>query len=271
MFKKIGSFFISSLSLTILGLLSILLVVRMFFMPSSMSKLAKTMFNEEVFMAEELDKYIEKDILIDEMGKFLSDYFKYVGGAPGAERPSIDGFVDIIKELVENYEKETGEEIANDADIEEFYNELESSMDALLNESFDEDVRIVFEIIYSQALLIGLIGAFVVCILLNYLIRKDWFIVMRHTGIVACFNGSIFVVCGVLVNYLATRAEEASDVTMIKCFVENFYTVGFISLVISTILIVLSVVLKKKNTDLKSSNNMNNVMNNNMTNNYMGN
>lgn len=263
MLKKIGSFFISSLALTILGLLSILFVVRMFFMPSSMSKLAKTMFNEEVFMAEELDKYIEKDILIDEMGKFLSDYFKYVGGAPGSERPSIEAFVDIIKEMIENYEKETGEEIANDADFEELYNELESSMDALLNESFDEDVRIVFEIIYSQALLIGLIGAFVVCILLNYLIRKDWFIVMRHTGIVACFNGSIFIVCGVLVNYLAATEKEVSDVTMIKCFVDNFYTIGFISLVISVILIVLSIVIKKKNNDLNSSNNINNVMINN--------
>lgn len=271
MLKKIGSFLIGFVAVFIIGLFSILLAVRMFFSPASMAKVGKVMLEEEINWNDEGFEYLDKDLLIDEMGKFMSDYFRYVGGAPGAAKPTTEGFIKVIDEMVEKYEEENNVEVADDNDIQELYDELEYSLDDLVNEPIDEDVKLVFGIVYSQPLFIGLIVAFIGCILLNYLLRKDWFIIMKHTGITFLFNAIIFVACGLLVNsVIEAELEDAADMALASAFSSNFFTVGIVSLVSAVVLIILSIVLKKNSNDFDKNLN-NNMMNSNMNNSNINN
>lgn len=270
MLKKIGSFFINAFMLIFVIVLSCLMIARLFLSGSSMTDLVDVIIEEEGGFIEEITdsdvnsdfgNYINEEEIEKEIGQFVSDYLKYTGGAPGAERPNADGLKRLFEKYIEEYEKDNNVEF-DDTELQEIFNELDEEMDELVNEPVDEDVALVFRIIYSDTLLIGIALVIVGCILINYLLRRDWFIIMRHCGIVITINFIMVMLVGGLLNLASDPTMDAADMALMDVIKNTFNRIGIIGLAIGIVLIVLSILLKKKNNNSNLNPVQNDFMNN---------
>jgi len=264
MLKKMGSFFIGVIMLGLVGILSVLIMARMFLSASSMTDIVKFIMAEEGGIIEsvvdddinyEIVEYINEEEINEELGKFVSDYLKYIGGAPNAKKPSSKGFIKLFEKYIDEYEKDTGNKVDR-SEINEVFDELDEELDEIVNEPVDKDVALVFSIVYSDGLIIGLSSAIVVCFVLDYLLRKNLFIVIRHSGIVFTISSIIILAFGMLLKFVLNTNVEELDIALVNGFVNIFNKVGIVELVVGVLLIVVSVVLNKnKKSESDVSNN----------------
>ena len=272
MLKKIGSFFIGFFMLIFVGVLSVFLGIRLFFEPTSMSVLMEHIVEEEEFWEEmditeeEFNKYIDKDEFSDMLGEFISDYFKYSGGVKGAKKPSLEPFKELIEDFIKDYEKETNTKFDRE-EIDKYLNELEEDMDEeLFGEEPDEDIKIVFNVIYSDTIVIVLIAIILGFIGLDFLLRKNPAIISLHAGIVSGINAFTFYALKLVLGVVDVSDEfEEAALAMIS---NVFNRIGLVSLILAIILIVIFVLLKDKYKE--ENNNNNNQYNQNNMNNYNG-
>lgn len=263
MLRKIGSFLIGLIMAVLIVLLSCLISARIFFLPSSMTSFVELMVGKDEdidFILDDVNSElnIDEKEFVSEMGQFLSDYFRYVGGASGAKKPSTEGFKNLLKKAVDEYEKENNIEMS-DSEFDEIFLEMEESLDELVNESIDEDVKLVFSIIYSDGLLLGFIISIVVCVFLDYLLRKNWLIILSHLGVVLIINFILLFLVRLLINSAIGVDVDVVEKSLIQLVLNIFTRVGFVSLALGVILIVVSKVSKKNNNNMISNNmNLNN-------------
>lgn len=272
MLKKIGSFFIGCFMLIFVGVLSVFLGIRLFFEPTSMTVLMDYVLEEEDFWDEvdieesEFKKYIDEEEFKKELGKFVSDYLKYSGGVKGVEKPSLEPFKELVEDFIKDYEKETNTKFDRE-EIDKYLNELEEDMDEeLFGEEPDEDIKIVFNIIYSDTIVIVLIAIILGFIGLDFLLRKNPAIISLHAGIVSGINAFTFYALKFVVGVVEVSDEvEEAAIVMIS---NIFNRIGLVSLILAIILIVIFVLLKDKYKE--ENNNNNNQYNLNNMNNYNG-
>lgn len=270
MLKKIGSFVISIFILMFVGVLSVFLGIRLFFEPTSMSVLMEHIVEEEEFWEEmditeeEFNKYIDKDEFSDMLGEFISDYLKYSGGVKGVEKPSLEPFKELVEDFIKDYEKETNTKFDRE-EIDKYLNELETDMDEeLFGEAPDEDIKMLFNIIYSDTIVIVLIAIILGFIGLDFLLRKNPAVVALHAGIISSINAFTFYALKLVLGVVDVSDEfEEAALAMIS---NVFNRIGLVSLIIAIILIVIFVLLKDKYKE--ENNNNNNQYNQNNMNNY---
>lgn len=252
--KKFGSFIVNFIMYILLGLVSVLLIARIFLSPYTMGKLVDIMFEEDEgaflnLIDEESDSdffnYVDKDDFNDELGVFLSDYLKYMGCVKDADKPSTDKLKKYFEEYMRGYAADNNVDLSED-DITEFLEAVDYELNDLLEDDFDEDVTLVFNIIYSNKLIGGFVFIVLGCIALNYAIRYDWYIVMRHCGIVAILNALPIVGLGRIILISKESGMGEVEKSMINLLGGNFLLYGIVVLVLGIGLILLSIYFKKK-------------------------
>ena len=271
MLKKIGSFFVSCFMLMFVGVLSVFWGVKLFFEPDSLSVLMDYMLEEEGFWEEmditeeEFNKYVDKEEFSNMLGEFVSDYLKYSGGVKGAEKPSLEHFKKLVEDFIREYEKETNTKFDRE-EIDKYLDDLEEEMDEeLFGDELDEEIKMLFNIIYSDTIVIVLIAIILGFIGLDFLLRKNPAIISLHAGIVSSINAFTFYALKFLLGVVEVSDEfEEAAIVMIS---NIFNRIGLVSLVIAIILIVIFILLKDK---YKEENNNNNQYNQNNMNNYNG-
>lgn len=273
MLKKIGSFFISAFMLMFVGILSVFLGVRLFFEPTSMTILVDYVLEEEDFWDEvdiedeEFNKYVDEEEFKKELGKFISDYFKYSGGVKGAEKPSLEPFREIVEEFMEEYEKVNNGKFDRE-EIDKYLDELEADMDEeLFGEETDEDIKLLFNIIYSDVIVIVLVAIILGFIGLDFLLRKNPAVISLHAGIVSGINAFTFYALKFMLGLVET-SDEFEEIALVM--VSNIFNrIGLVSLILGIILIVIFILLKDKYKE-ENNNINNNQYNQNSMNNYNG-
>lgn len=252
--KTFGSIILGFLMTIFIFIISLFACVRIFLSPQYMTKFVEVMFEEDGGVVElfsedfpELAKYLDEDELNKEFGKFFSDYLKYTLGVPNQELPTLEGMKKLLDEAIDEYVKETGKEFDYDTYNKE-YEEIEASIETELipeTERASEEVVMLFKIIYSDTVMLILIILVIISLLIDYLIRKDIFIILRHAGIVSLVNTFIYGSLGGFILSVETDGAGLENkiislVGQVPCII------AIICLILGIALVVVSIVLRKK-------------------------
>lgn len=259
MFKKMLSGLLNIVILIVIIIVSILIIGRIVLSGSSLTKVIDSSLEVEGGLeefigdseySEELMEIIDEDKLFEELGFLLSDVLKYEVGVTN-EKPDFDGMKNLILKYADEYEEETGVKISSE-EIDELFEDIEMEFDDI-SEEVPQEVSLVFKVLYSNALLYGLIGAVAGCVLLDFVLRKDWSIVSRHSGIVLIINSLILFLLKLFLDTAAKDVSYDDGRVLIDVLLDSVNIVSIVSLVIGIVLIVLSIYLKNK---VKNDNNM---------------
>ena len=252
--KTFGSIVLGFLMSIFIFIISSFACVRIFLSSQYMTRFVELMFEEEggvvaIFEKDfpELAKYLDEDELNKEMGKFFSNYLKYMLGVPNQKLPTLEGMKKILDEAIAEYIKDTGKEFDYDSYNKE-YEKIEASIESELipeSEKPSEEVSMIFKIIYSDTIMVILVLLVIISILINYLIRKDLLIVFRHTGIVSLINAFTFGSLGGFILSVETEGEELAN-KIIDLIGQVPCIISILCIILGITFITLSIVLKKK-------------------------
>lgn len=252
--KVLGSILISFIMTGVLFVISFFMCVRVFLSPYYMTKLVNVWLKNEIGIVEtvseefpELANYLDEEELNEELGEFISDYVKYFLGVPGQEIPTLKGVKEELDEAINKYVSDTGKNFDYDSYNEE-YQKLEDSIKTDLipeSERAPEEVRVVFEVIYSDVVMMVLVVVMIVLLLLNYLISKDFFVVSLCAGIVCLVHSFVYGSLGVgLLTAETDGSFEAKEV--LNVIAEIPLIIAFIGGVIGVLSIGMAILIKNK-------------------------
>lgn len=191
---------------------------------------------------KELNKYIDVDEFSNAFSAYIADYLHYAAVDNG-KQPSSDEMKKIIEDSVSKYEKEN--DVTLDMDIiDEVFDKFDDKMQEARTEVIDNnEVKILFEVIYGNGYLIAL-GISIVCLVLIFLINMNIKTVCLSLGIVAIINGvMIFLMSAGLKIILET---EDSLKTLSNLVSSPFRKYAIISLILGIVLLVVRNFIKEK-------------------------
>lgn len=194
-------------------------------------------------MPDELDGIIDEDKFIDEAINIAVDEFYYKVDSSN-KKPNLDKLEEMIDEAIDKYEKKTGEKIER-PDTSELTEEIDKAFDEAFDEIEKNNLTFVLDIFFKNTLLFITIGIVVACLILIFVIRKDFNVVLFHTGLVSLLTG-FYTGFITLALKLVSKAEEEAAVV----FGNTFHISGIICLafiIVGIASLVLSFVLKKQN------------------------
>lgn len=266
MLRKIGSFFISVFMLIFVGILSVFIGVRLFLQPSSLTLLMSNILEKENFwentdfVDSEFKDYVDVKKINEELGKSVSDYIKYILGIDEQNKPNVDGFRNLIDEYISEYEKDNNVKLDRE-EIDQYINGLEQDLEKdLLQEEVDDELKAIIKVFFSNKLIYILVGVILFSIVLDYLLRKSLAIVSLHTGIVTLINAVTFF--GMGISFKNTNNVDKSFLHVFDLLINICNKIGFVSLVLGVILIVLFIIFRDKkkpdNENMNMSYNYNN-------------
>ena len=257
--KGFASVLLAGIMLVCLIAISGVLMFRVFLSGPSLAKIAKgmveqdetfeisTMFDGAEFnssdlddMMDELDEYISKDQMYEEVGELASQIIRYEIGVID----DIDGssLKETLKEAAKKYEKKTGE----DVDFDELEDNIDDAIKDLkkeLKQSSDvpQDVANFFKVFYSNGILIGCIIVFVVCAILIVVMFKSVTPLLIHLAILGFLHGITNGALGLVMS--AIPAEDESMKFVIGPLKSIFLTTAFICIAVAVISIILIIIL----------------------------
>lgn len=252
--KTFGSIVLGFLMTIFIFIISLFACVRIFLSSQYMTRFVEVMFEEEggvvaLFSEEfpELAKYLDEDEVNKEFGKFFSDFLKYTLGVPNQKLPTLSGMKKLLDKAIAEYIKDTGKEFDYDT-YNEQYERVEASIETELipeTEKAPEEVSMIFKIIYSDTIMLILVLLIAISLLIDYLIRKDLLIVLRHTGIVSLINAFSFGSLGLFI--LSVETDDVGPANKIIDLIGQVpCIISVLCIVLGIVFIVLSIVLKKK-------------------------
>lgn len=181
----------------------------------------------------------------------------------------------VIK-ATEEYADEIGEELPEDfkEQLTEYIDGIGGwSRDELIGD--DEEVLVIFEVVYSNSILITLIAGMALCIVLMFILLGNIKDTLSKAKTPFMVNGILIVLLGSGVSALLKSGElngAPVPLDLISTVTFPFYKIGAISIVISVILIVVSKVLthnksiSNSNDAIENLGNTTYIPNNNITN-----
>lgn len=202
--------------------------------------------NDEINkIMDDMDEYVSKEEMYDEIGDLASQMIRYAAGNIN----HIDGtrLKETLKEAAKKYEKKTGE----DVDLQELDDSIDEAIEELEKEARESEtppeVTSIFNTAYSNGPLIGSAAVFVVCGLLIVVMFKSIKPLLIHLSILGFLHG---ITNGIL--SLAVGAIPIDDDSM-KFVIDPvkglFMKTSLICIAIAVISIILIIVLSviKKN------------------------
>ena len=192
---------------------------------------------------EEFKDVIDTDEFVDEVISIAVDQFYYRAGSEN-KKPDLDKLDELLDEYIDKYEDKTGEKLEK-PDVDELLAEIDDEYDEIFEDIENENLTFVIDIFFKNTLIFIALGVIIVCLVLIFVLRKDFSVVLFHTGLVSLLTGFYTGLVTIALKLAAAAEEELSIV-----FGNTFRISGGICLaffIIGIAGIVLSFVLKKQN------------------------
>lgn len=205
----------------------------------------KDFINEED--SEEIIKYINENEFDEEMGNIISSYFRYTSGISD-KKPDTSRFEEIIQESINKYEKETGKKVDRKR-----INKALDAMDKVLEETtpskIDKRIKIFFNMIYSDTLLIITINIVLILLALIYIVNRSVISVVKSSAIATSIN-TIFLF---VLSFVISSINTETSINAINYSIKLSRNLGICFLILSVILISIIIINNKTNKKNKYS------------------
>ena len=180
----------------------------------------KDFINEED--SEEIIKYINENEFDEEMGNIISSYFRYTSGISD-QKPDTSRFEEIIQESINKYEKETGKKVDR------------------------KRIKIFFNMIYSDTLLIITINLILILLALIYIVNRSVISVVKSSAIATSIN-TIFLF---ILSFVISSINTETSINAIKYSIKLSRNTAIIYLLLSIILITILFINRNNKKILK--------------------
>lgn len=192
---------------------------------------------------------IDEEEVANEMISIAVDEFYYKIDSNN-KKPNLDKLEELIDEAADKYEKKTGKKVDR-PDVSELITELDEEYDEMLEGMESENLTFILDVFFKNTLIFIAIGIIIACLILIFVIRKDFTVVLFHTGLVSLLNGFYTGLITIAFKLLASADEEFGIV-----FGNTFHISGAICMtfiIVGIVSLVASIVLKKQNNTITTT------------------
>lgn len=266
MIKKIIAFFLGVIMFLSILFITIAISTRTILNGTTLQTLVSSELNGEIiddYLINdtlntndfEIDKYIEKEKMNEAISTLLSDYLKYYVGVESNYQASSNKLKDILKEGITKYEKDTGENVDEQA-LDDIINEINEELEKNKPE-IDQNVSQVFQILYSKSIILIPAIIAIICGILIFVLRGRK--ILTHLAITLIINAIISSGLSFLISTIS-QADEISEKILLNIS-NQFSKISIICIVVAIISIIINVIIKK--LEKKEPNIQNQEVNNN--------
>jgi hypothetical protein len=218
---------------------------------------------------------LDEERLQEELVKIVASMLEAMGDPTREQMVDVTSLKEYLREVLNEYEDEMNVTIS-EAELDTLFESFDE-----INETREEwkrefgDIFIIFEVIYSNKLLITLISSIVLCIILMYILLRsipDTLIKVK-TPFAINGVGALLIGYGIASILKSTEMNSGPIPTDLISVVTNpFYKVGIISIATTVVLVIVAKVLKhnksisNSNAALENLGNVNYVSNSNISN-----
>ena len=218
----------------------------------------------------------EEDEVEEIIAKSISQAIRNIGNSEAEYIIDTTEIIEYVTKATEEYADEIGEELPEG--FKEELTEYVNKIGGLSRDEFISDIEeavVVFEVVYSNSILITLIAGMALCIVLMFILLGNVKDTLSKAKTPFMVNGILIVLLGSGVSALLKSGElngAPVPLDLISTVTFPFYKIGAISIVISVILIVVSKVLthnksiSNSNDAIENLGNTTYIPNNNITN-----
>ena len=221
-----------------------------------------------------ISKYFDVKEFKKELVTLVANSLENLGNPKVNELIDTTSFKKYIETSISKYEKETKNNVDDDL-IQELFDNMDEEL-YITKESIGlEEERIIFEVIFSNKIIVTLVAGIVLCIIIMFILLGKIHDTLLKVKTPFLVNGVGAIIVGVAVNNLISgiEVEGTYPLTKVGIIVSTpFFKVAAISIIIGIALIIVAKVLKN-NRSIENSNNaienlgnVNYTPNNNITN-----
>jgi len=257
--KKIISILLSLIILLAITTLSAIYVARTFVSGENLVNLAfATTKQSDIKYSEvisevannnsipNIDEYVNDEEIKESLEEMINDTLKYYSGLPDAEKPSTDKIKEIVKNSLKEYEKDTKKPVdyaSIDKSFAEIDNTIEQEMESL-NTPENENVKKVFNFIYSDKIVTIAIIAIIVSVILIIILERSIKKIISKIIVIAIFNGIGNSLFGVVLEKIFEQENNQALTNILATLKNSFDKIAMISFIIAVIGLIISITLK---------------------------
>ena len=215
----------------------------------------------------DLSAYIDDEELKTNLEDFITNTLKYYSGVKDVAVPSVDALKEQINNSIDKYEEKTGKKINRDQ-VDEAFKNLDTEVAQSIGVTNSEEIKTIFNFIYSNKLVIFLLILIIAIIVIKILMFHSIIELLKSIIVIVMFNSFGNFGFGIALKSLFKTSSEPQIDIILKNITSSFNKIALISLIIaltfSIILIIIKVIKKNKNKKEHLANDSaNNITNNN--------
>lgn len=186
-----------------------------------------------------VSEYFNEKEMQESFNNMITEYLKYYLGVESDYQKYTTDFQNLIEEASEKYTAETGKEI-DEKLIDDYFTEIEESL-VESKPTENPSMTSVFQIIFSNSIMITLIIIIIICGLLIFFLRGRK--ILTHIATVLIFNAIISGLFGKVISFVSD--EDLLSDKLLTTISDNLVNVALVSLIVAIILIITNIIIKK--------------------------
>lgn len=186
-----------------------------------------------------VSEYLNEKEMQESFNNMITEYLKYYLGVESDYQKYTTDFQNLIEEASEKYTAETGKEI-DEKLIDDYFTEIEESL-VESKPTENPSMTSVFQIIFSNSIMITLIIIIIVCGLLIFFLRGRK--ILTHIATVLIFNAIISGLFGKVISFVSD--EDLLSDKLLTTISDNLVNIALVSLIVAIILIITNIIIKK--------------------------
>lgn len=191
---------------------------------------------------KELGEYVDKNEFKEAFTDYVAEYFVYAF-SENNKQPSSEKLKEILTQSLEKYEKDNNVAL-DDNVIDEVFDTFDKEMEESKTEiAADNDVKLLFDFIYSNYYLIAL-GISIVCLFLIFIINMSIKPVLTSLGVVSIISGVFVFLISLGLKVMLETEEEIKALANVVS--SPFKMAAIISIVIGIVLLIFKTYIKDK-------------------------
>lgn len=240
----------------------------------SKQSIAETFIQDIEGVDPKLAEYYDDEELVDELAKMFASVLENLGNPESEYLIDTTSFKEYLKQGIKEYEKDTGTEIGVEI-IDIAFEEINNEVNITREELGLENYAFIFEMIFSNNLLITLVAGIVLCIILIYILlgKIQEALLKVKTPFLVNGIGALIIGTGLRNIILGIKVGGDYPLDKISSIISfPFFKVAFASIFIGILLIIIAKILKhnrsieNSNAALENLGNVNYIPNNNISN-----
>lgn len=186
-----------------------------------------------------VSEYLNEKEMQESFNNMITEYLKYYLGVESDYQKYTTDFQNLIEEASEKYTAETGKEI-DEKLIDDYFTEIEESL-VESKPTENPSMTSVFQIIFSNSIMITLIIIIIICGLLIFFLRGRK--ILTHIATVLIFNAIISGLFGKVISFVSD--EDLLSDKVLTTISDNLVNIALVSLIVAIILIITNIIIKK--------------------------